>query len=569
MKKFKMLKVMRQILSLSAMVVVMWMFCLNVHAEEGKTVVALGADLSAEQRATVLGLMGITEEQLSTYDVVYITNSQEHQYLDSYLGSSVIGSKSLSSVMLKKGAKGSGVNVTTKNINYCTTGMYRNALLTAGIQDTEVIVAAPAPISGTAALIGAVKAYEKMEGTAISEASLSSALDELITTGQLAEAAENEIKLTLEEPTMPTLTLDPEAQEQPAPPEEPQITTLDESILSPEEQKMVDDFSQKIDLQNSTMVMQYGSAAQRKIANFSDTALNNVRTKDLGEVGDQISNLVVELKGFDIDEEEKKGFFGRFKNTSNKIIAMKSRYDSAESNVNKIAAALEKHQVQLMKDVVMLDQLYSMNLNYHKELTMYIIAGKKKLQQERATTLEQMKQKAKQTGLAEDAQAANDFAQQCDSFEKKLHDLELTRMVSVQMSPQIRLVQNNDKLMSDKIQSTLVNTIPLWKSQMVLALGLAHSEQAVRAQKEVTDMTNELLRRNADKLKMSTIETARETERGVVDMETLRHTNLSLIQTLDEVVKIQDEGRAKRRAAEAEIGRLEGELKQKLLDIHT
>ncbi len=381
---------------------------------------------------------------------------------------------------------------------------------------------------------------------------------------------ENEIKLTLEQapPQAPTLTLEGAEPEQPKA-EEAKPTTLDESILSLEEQKMVDDFSQKIDLQNSTMVMQYGSAAQRKIANFSDTALNNVRTKDLGEVGDQISNLVVELKGFDIDEEEKKGFFGRFKNTSNKIIAMKSRYDSAESNVNKIAAALEKHQVQLMKDVVMLDQLYSMNLNYHKELTMYIIAGKKKLQQERATTLEQMKQKAKQTGLAEDAQAANDFAQQCDSFEKKLHDLELTRMVSVQMSPQIRLVQNNDKLMSDKIQSTLVNTIPLWKSQMVLALGLAHSEQAVRAQKEVTDMTNELLRRNADKLKMSTIETARETERGVVDMETLRHTNLSLIQTLDEVVKIQDEGRAKRRAAEAEIGRLEGELKQKLLDIHT
>ena len=382
---------------------------------------------------------------------------------------------------------------------------------------------------------------------------------------------ENEIKLTLEQapPQAPTLTLEGAEPEQPQAQEEAKPTTLDESIHSPEEQKMVDDFSQKIDLQNSTMVMQYGSAAQRKIANFSDTALNNVRTKDLGEVGDQISNLVVELKGFDIDEEEKKGFFGRFKNTSNKIIAMKSRYDSAESNVNKIAAALEKHQVQLMKDVVMLDQLYSMNLNYHKELTMYIIAGKKKLQQERATTLEQMKQKAKQTGLAEDAQAANDFAQQCDSFEKKLHDLELTRMVSVQMSPQIRLVQNNDKLMSDKIQSTLVNTIPLWKSQMVLALGLAHSEQAVRAQKEVTDMTNELLRRNADKLKMSTIETARETERGVVDMETLRHTNLSLIQTLDEVVKIQDEGRAKRRAAEAEIGRLEGELKQKLLDIHT
>ncbi len=380
---------------------------------------------------------------------------------------------------------------------------------------------------------------------------------------------DNEIKLTLEEPAMPTLTLEPEQQEQPAQPEESSVTTLDESILSPEEQKMVDDFSQKIDLQNSTMVMQYGSAAQKKIASFSDTALNNVRTKDLGEVGEQISSLVVELKGFDIDEEEKKGFFGLFKNTSNKIVAMKARYDSAEVNVNKIAAALESHQVQLMKDVVMLDKLYDMNLNYHKELSMYIIAGKKKLDQERRTTLEQMKQKARQTGLAEDAQAANDFAQQCDSFEKKLHDLELTRMVSVQMSPQIRLVQNNDKLMSDKIQSTLVNTIPLWKSQMVLALGLAHSEQAVRAQREVTDMTNELLRKNADKLKMSTIETARETERGVVDMETLRHTNLSLIQTLDEVVKILDEGRARRRAAEQELGRLEGELTQKLLDIHS
>ncbi len=380
---------------------------------------------------------------------------------------------------------------------------------------------------------------------------------------------DNEIKLTLEEPAMPTLTLEPEQQEQPAQPEESSVTTLDESILSPEEQKMVDDFSQKIDLQNSTMVMQYGSAAQKKIASFSDTALNNVRTKDLGEVGEQISSLVVELKGFDIDEEEKKGFFGLFKNTSNKIVAMKARYDSAEVNVNKIAAALESHQVQLMKDVVMLDKLYDMNLNYHKELSMYIIAGKKKLDQERRTTLEQMKQKARQTGLAEDAQAANDFAQQCDSFEKKLHDLELTRMVSVQMSPQIRLVQNNDKLMSDKIQSTLVNTIPLWKSQMVLALGVAHSAQAVKAQREVTDMTNELLRKNAEKLKMSTIETARETERGVVDMETLRHTNLSLIQTLDEVVKIQDEGRARRRAAEQELGRLEGELKQKLLDIHS
>jgi len=388
----------------------------------------------------------------------------------------------------------------------------------------------------------------------------------------------DEIKLTLEteEPKAPSLTL--EGAEAPAltltPEEKPaeqkaEPTVLDESALTPEERKEVEEFSQKIDLTNSTLVLQYGSAAQKKIASFSDTALDKVRTKDLGEIGEEISDLVVELKGFDIDEEEKKGLFGWFKNTGNKITAMKARYDSAEVNVDKIAAALEKHQVQLMKDVVMLDQLYQKNLEYHKELSMYIIAGKKKLQQERATTLVELQNKAKASGLAEDAQAANDYAQLCDNFEKKLHDLELTRMVSVQMSPQIRLVQNNDKLMTEKIQSTLVNTIPLWKSQMVLALGVAHSAQAVKAQREVSDMTNQLLRKNAEKLKMSTIETARESERGVVDMETLRITNQSLIQTLDEVVKIQDEGRAKRRAAEQEIGKLEGELKQKLLDIHS
>ena len=357
--------------------------------------------------------------------------------------------------------------------------------------------------------------------------------------------------LTLEGVETPSLTLTPE-EAAPAPKQvqEDEISTLDESVLSPEERKVVDDFAEKIDLTNSTLVLQYGSAAQKKIASFSDTTLNNVRTKDLGEVGDQISQLVVELKGFDLEEEEKKGFFGFFKNTGNKLTAMKAKYDTAEVNVNKIAG-------------------YEMNLSYHKELSMYIIAGKKKLKKERETTLVQLENKAKQTGLAEDAQAANDYAQMCDNFEKKLHDLELTRMVSVQMSPQIRLVQNNDKLMADKIQSTLVNTIPLWKSQMVLALGLAHSEQAVKAQREVSNMTNELLRKNAERLKMSTIETARESERGVVDMETLRQTNQSLIQTLDEVVKIQDEGRQKRREAEAEIGRLEGELKQKLLDIHT
>lgn len=372
--------------------------------------------------------------------------------------------------------------------------------------------------------------------------------------------------LTLEGTQPPQLTLTPEEQPQEAVPEVKPVV-LDETILTPEEQKIVDDFAQKIDLTNSAVVLQYGAAAQKKIANFSDTTLNKVRTKDLGAVGEDITNLVVELKGFDLEEEEKKGFFGFFKNTGNKITAMKAKYDSAEVNVNKIAEALERHQVLLMKDIVMLDQLYEMNLNYHKELSMYIIAGKKKLQEERATTLVQLQDKARKSGLAEDAQAANDFAQQCDGFEKKLHDLELTRMVSVQMSPQIRLVQNNDKIMTEKIQSTLVNTIPLWKSQMVLALGVAHSEQAVKAQREVSNMTNELLRKNAEKLKMSTIETARESERGVVDMETLRYTNQSLIQTLDEVVKIQDEGRAKRRAAEEELGRLEGELKQKLLDI--
>ena len=380
---------------------------------------------------------------------------------------------------------------------------------------------------------------------------------------------DNEIKLTLEaeEPQAPTLTLDPDAeaqgQETAAEP-----VVLDESSLTPEEQKVVSEFAEKIDITNSTLVLQYGSAAQKKIASFSDTALDKVRTKDLGEIGDEISSLVVELKGFDVGEEEKKGLFGWFKNTGNKITAMKAKYDSAEANVDKIAAALENHQVQLMKDVVMLDKLYEMNLNYHKELSMYIIAGKKRLKQERETTLVELQNKARQSGLAEDAQAANDFAQLCDNFEKKLHDLELTRIVSVQMSPQIRLVQNNDKLMTEKIQSTLVNTIPLWKSQMVLALGVAHSAQAVKAQREVSDMTNELLKKNAEKLKMSTIETAKESERGIVDMETLRMTNQSLIQTLDEVVKIQDEGRAKRRAAEEEIGKLEGELKQKLLDIH-
>ena len=380
-----------------------------------------------------------------------------------------------------------------------------------------------------------------------------------------------DMKLTFEPETetaavgsIPTLTLEGVEEVQPEVKQEEAVK--DEPVLTPEEQKVVDEFAEKIDITNSALVMQYGSAAQKKIADFSDTALANVRTKDLGEVGEEIADLVVELKGFDVGEEEK-GFFGFFKRQANKLEGLKARYDKAEVNVNKIAGSLEGHQVQLMKDIVMLDKLYEMNLAYHKELSMYIIAGKKRLQMDRAGKLQELKAKAERSGLAEDAQAANDFAQQCDSFEKKLHDLELSRMVSVQMSPQIRLVQNNDRMMAEKIQSTIVNTIPLWKSQMVLALGLAHSEDAVRAQREVTDMTNMLLKKNAERLKMSTIETARETERGIVDMETLRVTNQSLISTLDEVVKIQEEGKARRRAAEQEIGRLENELKQKLLDI--
>ena len=381
----------------------------------------------------------------------------------------------------------------------------------------------------------------------------------------------SDVKLTLEPeletpaPGIPTLTLDGVEEEKPVAPEKKE-EEQPEVQLTPEEQKVVDDFAEKIDITSSALVMQYGSGAQKKIANFSDTALANVRTKDLGEVGDEIANLVVELKSFDACEEEK-GFLGFFKKQANRLDGMKARYDKAEVNVNKIASSLEGHQVQLMKDIVMLDKLYETNLAYHKELSMYILAGKKRLKRERETTLEELKAKAQRSGLPEDAQAANDFAQQCDSFEKKLHDLELTRMVSVQMSPQIRLVQNNDRLMAEKIQSTIVNTIPLWKSQMVLALGVAHSADAVRAQREVTDMTNELLRKNAEKLKMSTIETARESERGIVDMETLRQTNQSRISTLDEVVKIQEEGKTRRREAEQELGRLENELKQKLLDI--
>lgn len=377
---------------------------------------------------------------------------------------------------------------------------------------------------------------------------------------------------------MPTLTLDPfdELKKEPQAPSVPsaeqqngtvteEAAALDEKILTPEEQKMVDDFSRQIDLKNSAAILQYGAGAQKKIADFSETALANVKTKDLGEIGELLSGVVYELKKF--DEEEEKGFLGIFKKSSNKIEAMKSKYDKAEVNINKICGVLEEHQIQLLKDTAMLDKMYDLNKNYYKELSMYILAGKKKLEQVRNEELPVLMEKARVSGLPEDAQAVNDFVSLCDRFEKKIHDLELTRMVSIQMAPQIRLVQSNDTIMSEKIQSTLVNTIPLWKSQMVLALGVSHSTQAAQAQREVTDMTNELLKKNAAVLKMATVETAKEAERSIVDIETLKQTNESLISTLDEVVRIQAEGRQKRREAEVELRRIEGELRDRLLQM--
>lgn len=367
--------------------------------------------------------------------------------------------------------------------------------------------------------------------------------------------------------TAPTLTLDPfqgesATQKPAAAPEEP---VLDESILSAEEKQMVASFSQQIDLTDSRMVLQYGAGTQKKMADFSESALENVKSKDLGEVGELLSGVVKELKSF--DEEEEKGFFGIFKKASNKIESMKAKYAKAETNVNEIVKVLESHQVQLLKDVAILDKMYDLNLTYFKELSMYILAGKKKLSEVKETKLAELVSKAQASGLPEDAQAAKDLESMCTRFEKKIHDLELTRMISIQTAPQIRLVQNNDTLMAEKIQSTIVNTIPLWKSQMVLALGVEHSAQAAEAQRQVTDMTNELLRKNAEKLKMATLETARESERGIVDMETLKATNESLITTLDEVMNIQKEGREKRMAAEAELRGMEQELRSKLLEI--
>lgn len=335
--------------------------------------------------------------------------------------------------------------------------------------------------------------------------------------------------------------------------------------LTPAEQKMVNEFASKIDITDPNIVLQYGAGSQQKIASFSDNALENVRNKDLGEVGEMITDLVGELKDF--EAEESTGILGFFKRQGNKLERMKAKYDKAEVSVEKIATSLENHQVQLMKDVAVLDQLYNVNLTNFKELSMYILAGKQKLEEVQNTTLPAMIERAQKSGLPEDTQAANDMSNMCNRFEKKIHDLELTRTISIQMAPQIRLIQNNDTVMSEKIQTTLVNTIPLWKSQMVIALGLAHSQEALKAQQQVTDLTNELLKRNAESLKVSTVETAKASERGIVDIETLRHTNETLISTLDEVMQIQNDGRAKRREAEAELVRIENELKNKLLEM--
>ena len=379
--------------------------------------------------------------------------------------------------------------------------------------------------------------------------------------------AENKETITLEL-GVPELTAEPTAEIVEIP-EQKDITVhyLENTKLTEAEQKMVDDFSEKIDLNDSGIILQYGSAAQKKIADFSDNALEGVRTKDLGEVGNMITDLVAELKGFNIEPEEKKGFFSIFKKAGSGIAKLKTKYDKAEVNVDRITGVLEDHQNQLLTDIVMLDKMYENNLSHFKELTMYILAGKKKLEQERATTLIELEEKAKTSGLAEDAQAANDFANLCDRFEKKLHDLEMTRTISIQMAPQIRLIQNGDTLMAEKIQSTINNTIPLWKNQMVLALGLAHSKAAVEAQREVSDLTNELLKKNAEALKTGTVAIAEESERSIVDIETVRYTNEQLISTLDEVLRIADEGRAKRLAAENEMIMIENELKKKLLDI--
>ena len=371
-------------------------------------------------------------------------------------------------------------------------------------------------------------------------------------------------------PAAPTLTLDPAADEKIV--EESKKATpvqVEDTPLSPEEQKMVNDFAEKIDITNSQMVLQYGAASQKKLSDFSETALSRVKTKDMGETGELITSLISELQGFDANAEQPKGILGFFKKTTNSIEQLKTRYDSADKNVERIKAQLEDHQVTLMKDITMLDKMYELNLVYFKELTMYILAGKKKLAEVRANDLKAAQEKAQRTQLPEDAQAARDLADLCDRFEKKLYDLELTRNVSIQMGPQIRLIQSNDTMMAEKIQTTIVNTIPLWKNQMVLALGIAHSQQAMQAERAVTDATNELLKKNAATLKQGTIEIAKESERGIVDIETLQQTNKQLIETLDELNKIRADGKVKRANAEQELGRIEGELRAKMLEINS
>ena len=368
----------------------------------------------------------------------------------------------------------------------------------------------------------------------------------------------------------PTLTLDPfaEAKEEiveKKPEELVEEQAVPEMELTPEEQKQVDDFAAQIDLTNTQAVLQYGAGSQKKIADFSETALSNVRTKDMGEVGNLLTDVVAQLKGFDTEEE--KGFFGLFKKSGDKLSNLKAKYDKAEANITKICDAMESHQVVLLKDVAVLDKLYQLNLNYFKELSMYILAGKKKLAHAKSVELPELLEKAQKSGLPEDTQAAKDFAAMCERFEKKIYDLELTRAISLQMAPQIRLIQSNDIAMSEKIQSTLVNTIPLWKSQMVIAIGLDHATDAAKAQRAVSDMTNELLKKNAEALKVASVETAKESERGIVDIETLKSTNQTLMTTLDEVMKIQEEGRARRQSAEEDLQRIENEMRDKLLEM--
>ena len=368
----------------------------------------------------------------------------------------------------------------------------------------------------------------------------------------------------------PVLTLEPDLTDEKEEvtakePEKTEEPAIEEPVLSPQEQKMVDDFAAKIDIENTNQILQFGAGTQKKMADFSDAALENVRTQDLGEVGDLLASVVGELKDFDAAEE--KGLFGFFKKQTARVDTLKNRYTKAEGNVAKITETLEQHQMRLMKDSAVLDKMYDQNLAYFKELSMYILAGKKKLQAVRDGQLRELQQKAATSGLPEDAQAASDLENKCGRFEKKLHDLELTRTIAMQTAPQIRLIQNNDTVMVEKIQTTIVNTIPLWKSQMVLALGIAHSAEATQAQRQVTDITNELLRKNAEMLHTATVEIAKESERGIVDLETLQKTNADLIQTLDDVMRIQMEGRQKRQAAESEMRRMEDELKRKLLEI--